>query len=754
MAKNEDPLRQIDVLKKENTKLAGQLDQAREELNKAKAMTAAQTSLFSARIAVQQRQENYMSMLLGSSPDIIILFDGAGCFAYCTDVFLKAAGIGNFDLINGKRFREVFEPFAKNDVSAQTAGSEAAAWMNAGAAGIPNWLDHIDWLFANMNYAEAGIGANSLEEVLDISGGNPRKYQIHFTPMRGDSGAVEGAVMIFHDVTDIENAKNEAEKAREAAERASLVKSEFLANMSHEIRTPMNAIIGMTNIARASNNIDKIQYCVGKISDASEHLLGVINDILDMSKIEANKLELSYSEFSFDKMLIKMANVINFRIEEKRQIFNARVDKDIPAAIICDEQRLSQVIANLLSNAVKFTPEGGTVILQAQLKSLEDLKQRIRDDGLPELEPNECVIQIEVSDTGIGLKPEQTALLFHSFQQADSGISRKFGGTGLGLAISKRIVEMMGGTIWVDSEFGKGSTFAFIIRVKQGEKASKRSLLQAGISWDNLRILAVDDMPEILEYFNELSDQFGVYCDIASSAYEALKLVTEKGGYDIYFVDWKMPGMDGIELAREIGKIKSAGASALDKSATIILISAQDWNTVESEAREAGIKKFIQKPLFASVIADTINECLGVEESLPVVDAKTEDHADYTGRRILLAEDIEINREIVLTVLEPSGLEIVCAENGRIALEKYSADPAGFDIIFMDIHMPEMDGYEATRRIRALEAAAAKTVPIIAMTANVFKEDIEKCLAVGMDDHIGKPLDFVGVMRILRRFLG
>jgi signal transduction histidine kinase/CheY-like chemotaxis protein len=753
MAQNEDLLRQIEVLQKENTKLTGQLKRIKNKLDKNKAMAATQTSLFSVRTAVQQRQENYMSMLLGSSSDIIILFDGRGRFAYCTDVFLKTAGIQNFDLINGKCFREVFERFAKTDFSVKAAGSEAAAWTEAGAVGIPTWLDHIDRIFANMNYAEAGIGSDSFEEVLDISGGNPRKYQIHFTPMRGDSGAVEGAVMLFHDITEIENAKTEAEKAREAAERASLVKSEFLANMSHEIRTPMNAIIGMTNIARASSNIDKIQYCIGKINDASEHLLGVINDILDMSKIEANKLELSYSEFNFDKMLIKMANVINFRIEEKRQIFHARVDKDIPATIICDEQRLSQVIANLLSNAVKFTPEGGTIILQAQLKSLEDLNMRAQGNSVQELAPNEYVIQVEISDTGIGLKPEQKLLLFHSFQQADSGISRKFGGTGLGLAISKRIVEMMGGTIWVDSEFGKGSTFAFIIRVKQGEKVSKRSLLQAGISWDNLRILAVDDLPETLEYFNELSDQFGVYCDTASNGYEALKLVNERGGYDIYFVDWKMPGMDGIELAREIGKIKSAGASSLDKSATIIMISSQNWAAIENEAREAGIKKFIQKPLFASVIADTINECLGVEESFPA-DAAPEDRSDYTGRRILLVEDIEINREIVLTALEPSNLEIVCAENGKAALEKYSADPAGFNMIFMDIHMPEMDGYEATRRIRALDIATAKTIPIIAMTANVFKEDIEKCLAAGMDDHIGKPLDFMDVMKMLKRFLG
>jgi signal transduction histidine kinase/CheY-like chemotaxis protein len=752
MAETEDTTRQFETLQKENAKLLRQLERLETKLERNKAVAATQANLFSARTIAQQKQEKYMTMLLVSSPDIIILFDGEGRFAYCTDVFLKIAHIHNFDLINGKQFREVFERFAKNEGPAQALSGEAAAWMGSDATVTPAWLDHIDRLFVNMNFPLAGIGADSFEGVLDITGGDPRKYQIHFTPMRGGSGAVEGAVMIFHDVTEIEDAKNDAEKAREAAERASLVKSEFLANMSHEIRTPMNAIIGMTNIAKASNNIDKMQYCIGKINDASEHLLGVINDILDMSKIEANKLELSYGEFNFDRMLIKMANVINFKVEEKHQIFSVRVDKNIPATIVCDEQRLSQVIANLLSNAVKFTPEEGNITLATHLKSLEDLRQRLGADDLQELAPNEYVIQIEVTDTGIGLKPEQTALLFHSFQQADSSISRKFGGTGLGLAISKRIVEIMGGTIWVDSDFGKGSTFAFIIRAKQGERASKQSLLQAGINWDNLRILAVDDTPEILEYFEELSEQFGVYCDTAANAYEALKLVKERGGYDIYFVDWKMPNMDGVELAREMGKIKSAGASSLDKSAAIIMISAQDWNTIEEDARQAGIKKFIQKPLFASVIADTINECLGIEDALPG-DTSGKEQADYSGRKILLAEDIEINREIVLTVLEPSHLEIICAENGRIAVEKFAAHPDGFDMIFMDIHMPEMDGYEATRQIRSLDIPRAKTIPIIAMTANVFKEDIEKCLSVGMNDHIGKPLDFMDVMKMLKVYL-
>jgi signal transduction histidine kinase/CheY-like chemotaxis protein len=734
MAENTGPARQLELLRKENEKLAGQLERLRGELEQNRAQAAADT-------AARRKQEKYMNMLLGSSSDSIILFDDEGRFACCTGVFLKTAGIQNFDLINGRRFSEVFGRFAKT--------------------GAPAWLDSIERLFAGMNRSEAPSGACSFEDVLDMSGNGPRKYQIHFTPMRGDSGAAEGAVMIFHDVTDIENARNEAERAREAAERASLVKSEFLANMSHEIRTPMNAIIGMANIAKASNNIEKMRYCAGRIGGASEHLLGVINDILDMSRIEADKLELFYSEFNFDRMLIKAANAINFQIEEKHQIFSVRADKDIPASIVCDEQRLSQVIGNLLSNAVKFTPEGGSVTLQTRLKPLEDLELRTGCSGLPQLGPDECVIQVEVSDTGIGLKPEQKALLFRSFQQADSGISRKFGGTGLGLVISKRIVEMMGGAVWVDSEFGRGSTFAFIIRVRQGENASRRSLLQAGISWGNLRVLAVDGAPEIRDYFMELSGQFGICCDAASSACDALRLVRERGGYDIYFVDWKMPGMDGVELARELGKIKSAGAGSLDKSAAIVMMSARDWNAVEKEAREAGIKKFIPKPLFASAVADTINECLGIEDALQA-EEMPEDGADYSGRKILLAEDIEINREIVLALLEPLNLEVVCAENGRAALEKYGADPAGFDMIFMDIQMPEMDGCEAARRIRALEAERRKktgpqffrSIPIIAMTANVFKEDIEKCLAAGMDGHIGKPLDSLDVMRALKRYLG
>jgi CheY-like chemotaxis protein len=256
----------------------------------------------------------------------------------------------------------------------------------------------------------------------------------------------------------------------------------------------------------------------------------------------------------------------------------------------------------------------------------------------------------------------------------------------------------------------------------------------------------VDDAPDILEYFQELAERIGIFCDIAPDGQQALKKIKENGSYDIYFVDWKMPGMDGIELSRQI----TAGGQ---ENTVVIMISAQDWNSIEEEAQAAGIKKFIQKPLFASTIADCINECLGIDSALPRNSSALE-MTDYTGCRILLAEDIEINREIVLTILEPSNLGIDCAENGVRAVEMFSAAPEKYDMIFMDIHMPEMDGYEATRRIRAIEKSrAVKQIPIIAMTANVFREDIEKCLAAGMDNHIGKPINFEDVMRMFQQYL-
>ncbi|MDR0446401.1 MAG: response regulator [Oscillospiraceae bacterium] len=522
-------------------------------------------------------------------------------------------------------------------------------------------------------------------------------------------------------------------RAQSAAEAASRAKSDFLSNMSHEIRTPMNAIIGMTSIGKAALTLERKDYAFAKIGDASTHLLGVINDILDMSKIEANKLELSYTEFIFEKVLKKVVDVNNFRIDEKNQRFTVALDPAIPRALVGDDQRLTQVITNLISNAVKFTPEGGDISLDTTLVSDED--------GL-------CTIQISVTDTGIGISQEQQAHLFVSFQQAETGTSRKFGGTGLGLAISKRIVELMGGRIWINSELGQGSTFAFTIQARRGAE-DRQALLPPGVSWDNLRLLIVDDEKHVLEYFKQFADAVGVSCDTAQSGEAACEMLGSGGIYDICFVDWKMPGIDGIELTRRIKTDKGG-------KAVVIMISAADWSAIEEEGTRAGVDKFLSKPLFPSSIADCINECLGVDGQRAAAEPEEDESDavdDFTGHTILLAEDVEINREIVMTLLEPTHLRIECAENGRDALHRFTAAPELFDMIFMDVQMPEMDGHEASRRIRASGVPNSATIPIIAMTANVFREDIEKCLAAGMNGHLGKPVDIAEVLRVLREYL-
>jgi CheY-like chemotaxis protein len=494
----------------------------------------------------------------------------------------------------------------------------------------------------------------------------------------------------------------------------------------------MNAIIGMTLIGKSASEQERKNYAFEKIEAASNHLLGVINDILDMSKIEANKLELSYAEFDFEKMLQRVVNVVNFRVEERKQSLTVYIDKDIPRALFCDDQRLAQVLANLLSNAVKFTPEQGHIRLAARLAE--------EKNGV-------YTILFEVSDTGIGISEAQQTQLFLPFQQAESGISRKFGGTGLGLAISKRIVEMMDGRIWIESELGKGSTFCFSIKARRGEKDVPYSL-GAGAIWRDTRILVVDGIAETREHFVKTVQEFGAFCEAAASGEESLALIERGGSYDMYFVDWQLPGMSGVELAREI---RVYG----DDKCIVLIMPAMIQDMSEAEAKRAGVDKFLSRPLFPSDIFNCINEYLNLDGALAKSSTGEQDEVyDFAGRRILLAEDVEINREIVLALLEPTGLNIRCAENGARAVELFREDPELYDIIFMDIQMPEMDGYEATETIRALDTPRAKTIPIIAMTANVFREDVEKCLSAGMNDHVGKPLNFDEVLRKLGEYLG
>jgi CheY-like chemotaxis protein/PAS domain-containing protein len=652
----------------------------------------------------------YMDLLLNNGPDLILFFSGESRLIFASESYVKISRAGTARMIEGKTFEELLVPVVSSDFSERVAVLCRVALDEHRTAEVEHDID----------FSQEG---------------DMRHYLMRVIPMLEGSGETNGFVVFFLDSTEINRAQQEAERARILAEQSTRAKSDFLSRMSHEMRTPMNAIIGMTTIARASNDPARKEYCLEKINEASVHLLGVINDILDMSKIEANKFELSEGEFNFEKMLNRVTNVVNFRVEEKRQNLFVELDSSIPENIVSDEQRLAQVITNLLSNAVKFTPEGGSVKMRTQ---------RMTSDG------GACKIKITVEDTGIGISAEQQKKLFSSFEQADGSISRKFGGTGLGLAISKRIVELMGGRIWVESELGKGSAFIFEINVKATDRLGCH-VLPPNVNWGNLRVLVVDDSPEILEIFKAILRPYGVSCETALSGEGALAMLERNASipFDVVFVDWKMPGLDGIELCRRLKDIDASNP-------LVVMISAADLTEVENEAKSAGVDKFLQKPLFPSSIFNVINECMsGSAQSQKNGGPGPESSNDgvFSGKRVLLAEDVTLNSEILSCLIEHTGVDLDIAEDGSMALEKFKSDPDGYDLILMDVHMPNMDGYEATRQIRALDMDRAKSVPIIAMTANVFREDIERCRAAGMNDHLGKPIDAAEVISKMRKYV-
>ncbi|MCL2184177.1 MAG: response regulator [Chitinispirillia bacterium] len=531
----------------------------------------------------------------------------------------------------------------------------------------------------------------------------------------------------LYDLRDIKKMSSELEEALKRANAASEAKGAFLSNMSHEMRTPLNTIMGMASIGKKAADIDRKNYALAKIEDASSHLLGVINDVLDMAKIEANKLDLVLTDFSFEKMLKKAVNAVSVRMEEKQQRFLVTVDGKIPHILVGDDQRLAQIIINLLSNAVKFTPESGSIRLNT---------------FLAEESGDECTITVEVTDSGIGITAEQQQRLFRTFEQAESGTSRRFGGTGLGLVISKRLVEQMGGNIGVVSCPGEGSTFTFTFKAERGND-SLDSHLDPSVNWETMRVLAVDDASEVLSYFSEIFSHYRVCCDVAASGLDALKMIEESsGGYDIYFIDWNMPQMNGIELTKEIKQRTE------NRKCVVIMISSTEWTLIHEEAEVAGVDKFLMKPLFASDIMDCMNSCLGISGYDDPEQRTAVKRGELKGCRILLAEDIIINREVLLANMEDTDAEFDCAENGFEVLELLTKNPNKYDLIFMDVQMPQMDGLVATKRIRE----TGNTIPIIAMTANVFKEDIEKCMEAGMDDHIGKPFDMIKVMKKIRKY--
>ncbi|XWE64003.1 response regulator [Sporomusa sphaeroides] len=380
---------------------------------------------------------------------------------------------------------------------------------------------------------------------------------------------------------------------------------------------------------------------------------------------------------------------------------------------------------------MKFTPNHGTIVLTVT-------KQEEAD--------NISILKIEVSDNGIGISEEQQARLFTSFEQADGSISRKYGGTGLGLAISKKIVNLMDGSIRIESKLNEGAKFSLTIKVKNGT-SQQQPILSKKIDKTSLRILAVDDSPETRDYFLHVMSAFGLACDVAANGQEALALIhaRQEAPYNIIFVDWLMPGLNGIDLAKKIKQLTGPNT-------VVIMISVSDWSDIEKEATAAGISKFIAKPLFPSAIMNAINEIMGVAVKDQASQFQLQQH-DFTAFSLLVAEDVDVNREILASLLEDTGIAIDFAVDGAEALDRFAKQPNAYSLILMDVHMPKMNGYETVRNIRSLPIARARQVPIIAMTADVFREDIEKCLEAGMNDHIGKPIDPGELITKLNKYL-
>jgi PAS domain S-box-containing protein len=515
---------------------------------------------------------------------------------------------------------------------------------------------------------------------------------------------------------DLDETRNEAEDATKA-------KSDFLANMSHEIRTPMNAIIGMAHLAMKTDLSAKQYDYLKKVDISAKSLLGIINDILDFSKIEAGKLDMESVDFQLEDTLDNISTLVGIKTQEKRLELLFKTDPSVPTALIGDPLRLGQVLINLSNNAVKFT-DAGEIIVSTEL---------VKKDGA------QATLKFSVQDTGVGMTAEQAAKLFQPFAQADSSTTRKYGGTGLGLTISKRLSEMMGGEIWVESEPGQGSTFSFTANFGLGkEKAKKR--FKPSQDLRGMKVLVVDDNATSRVILQEMLESFSFEVSLAASGEEGiteLEDANEDKPFELVIMDWKMPGMDGIEASKRIKDHED-----LNKIPAIILVTAYGREEIMQQAEEVGLGGFLLKPVSASMLFDNIVQAFGeaVPETSRVVqrheqEAETLEH--IRGANVLLVEDNEINQQVAREILEGAGLNITLANNGLEAVN--AVKESNYDAVLMDVQMPVMDGYTATREIRKDDRF--KELPIIAMTAHAMAGDEDKSLQVGMNGHVTKPID-------------
>ncbi len=518
----------------------------------------------------------------------------------------------------------------------------------------------------------------------------------------------------------IEQQSHALSEALAAAEDANKAKTTFLSNMSHEIRTPMNAIIGLDNIAlNDPDTPPKTREYLEKIGVSAEHLLNLINDILDMSRIESGRMSLKNEEFSFQRLLEAINTMFSGQCADKGLEYQCHASPQISEYYIGDTMKLRQILINILGNAVKFTPEGGTVELNIRPVNAFN---------------GHSTLEFVIKDNGIGMSEEFLPHIFDTFAQEDATSTGKYGSSGLGLAITKSFVEMMNGNIMVDSKKNEGTTFTVTVTLTDSDRKSSDQTSDE-IDLQTMSVLIIDDDPLACDHAKLVLEKAGITSDIALSGGEAIEKVNLKNArmehYNLILVDWKMPDMDGIETTRKLRELTG-------NQSAIIILTAYRWDDVLEEALEAGVDSFLSKPIFAANVIEEFKSALSKKTK---TEDKEEKVADLAGRKVLLAEDVEVNSDIMIMVLQMREMDVDLAKNGREAVELFAANPEGYySAVLMDMRMPEMDGLEATRRIRAMEREDAKKIPIIALTANAFDEDVQRSLQAGLNAHLSKPV--------------
>lgn len=554
---------------------------------------------------------------------------------------------------------------------------------------------------------------------------------VRFTIMLGSSGViliVMLVILILYYRLSQRQMKALA-AARQEADSANMAKSEFLSSMSHDIRTPMNAIIGMAEIARKNiGNPERVEDCLHKVQLSSKHLLGLINDVLDMSKIESGKMTLSVNPVLLRELMDDIVSIIQPQVKAKEQLFDIFIRNIISEEVWCDSVRMNQVLLNLLSNAVKFTPEGGRIDVHVYQEPSERGEDFVRT-------------HFKVEDTGIGMSSEFQGKIWDTFSREETEQVRQITGTGLGMAITKKIVDMMEGTIELQSEQGVGTSFHIVVDLKKASMGEQDMKLPA---WN---VLVVDDNEQLCISTAANLEELGAHADWVLDGRKAVQMIEEhhnnKEDYQFVLIDWKMPNMDGIQTIREIRR-------AVGREIPLFLISAYDWSDIENDIQATEVEGFISKPLFKSTLYTRLSQY--AERDMGETGQEEKRQPDFTGKQILVAEDMDINWEVANELLSELGLELERAVNGKECVEKFKKSPVGYyDAIFMDIRMPVMNGYEATEAIRALDRPD-RDLPILAMTADAFSDDAKQCLERGMDAHIPKPIDVRECIHVLEKF--